>query len=286
MRRIFQSAFIFPQNSKDLQAVVQQIAVFQLLEQFGGNLCPFNCGQVVGVVQVGANEIAHIVLDEPRGHLFHAWRVCAEYRQNVDLEQYAAVVKLLHQAGFVVPVDVALGVRQNGFVAVDLHLENRLVEVAVQVGERALEKQLFVVESEHWLFAHIVHKIVVDVIFGGHIELNINRLASDFGFQRFEFLLHPVGRVVVEAGHKVRGDNQLFVAQLAHPFDEADAVFQRLCPVIDVRNQVRVHIARQSQLAQRHERLRFFAEQTEKCHNEFLCGKDEDFMGDKQTNGL
>lgn len=157
-------------------------------------------------------------------------------------------MEFMHQTSGAVPVSIALRVGQHGFVSVNLHLENGLVEVAVLVGERTFKKQHFVTEGQHRLFVKILHEIVVDVVFGGNIKFDVNVLAGNTLFQHRQRVSDTIGGVVVKTSHEMGRDYQLFISHLAHAFNHEDAVFGRLRAIIDTRNQVRVHVASQPKI--------------------------------------
>ena len=80
-------------------------------------------------MQVCADKVDQALGDKLLGNFLFRFAICAGKAEQVDLKLEAAVVQGLVALGAVVVIRVTLGVRQYGFDAFYLEVEDQLVEV-------------------------------------------------------------------------------------------------------------------------------------------------------------
>src|SRR5690606_10995692 len=107
-----------------LQPRVQQLPAVDQLVQEGLGARGLHRLDVLHTVAVAADQFVPAPVDELFRLLLHPWAISPRQRDEVQLEEHAPVLQLLHFLRVRVPERIALGVRQHGPPALRLHAEN------------------------------------------------------------------------------------------------------------------------------------------------------------------
>lgn len=125
-------------------------------------------------VQVGADILHEVVVDEPFGHVFHFFAVVAGEAQEVDLKVHAVVVECDESVAVVVIVDISLGMGENESVALHFELKEGVVEVPWLLYEGVFDQQVVAGDGRYGAGGYLRQGVVVDAEFGRVAQANID----------------------------------------------------------------------------------------------------------------
>jgi hypothetical protein len=162
------------------------------------------------------------------------------------LQQHAHLVEFLDLVEVLVEVDVAFGVGQYGLVVLRLHQEDGLVKLHGRVDVGSFEQNVAVAEGKQGLFAaQFFHEPLVEVVLGGGFEFNVPALLVDGLLYLDQFLVDDGRRILVKVAHDVGRGRQLAVAHVDQFPDQREGLFHVLGPVVNARQDVRMHVGYQ-----------------------------------------
>ena len=108
----------------DIRAAEISAILKEQIKNFGAEADVSDVGQVLSVVEVGAQVVNHVSLDQPPGGALHGFAVVAGQRQQVELKLAAVVLQALVLLKILGVKTVAFRVGEDGPVSPGAQLEN------------------------------------------------------------------------------------------------------------------------------------------------------------------
>jgi len=189
----------------------------------------------VDVVEIGADKIVEVGIEQLFGHIFRTAAIVAAERHEVELELVATVaqrpvVVLLH-------IHVTLGMGDEGVIAFIPDFEENVVEVDGRTHVGGLDQQMVAAKAEgigvEPLLEGGIHHIL-----GGQME---GERTMILGLELAETPLQ-LGGGIVEVGHDMRSEPHRGVAQLLHIVEQFEAVGHVGGTVVHARKEVAVDV--------------------------------------------
>ena len=125
-------------------------------------------------MQIGSDEVDIIFIDEHFGDLFLLFAVVSGKAEKVDLEEYAVVVEFVVAFAFVVVINVAFGVGENGPESFHDDLKKDLVKVESFLNVRVFHEQIVAMQASDDARFELLDKHFVDAIFGRVVHFDVD----------------------------------------------------------------------------------------------------------------
>ena len=139
---------------------------------------------MLDVVHITAQVINHSVTDKPQGALTRFLAKIAGKRQDVHLESRPSVVQLLVALAAARIIGIALRVRQNCLIALDLHVEQEVIQVHEFLLERVLEQDVVTRHRDQMIGGILLVEILVHPILSAERQLDVK---ADISHRVLEF---------------------------------------------------------------------------------------------------
>ena len=189
----------------------------------------------VDVVEVGADKIVEIGIEQLLGHIFRTTAIVAAERHEIELELVATVaqrpiVVLLH-------IHVTLGMGDEGMVAFVPDFEENVVEVDGRTHIGGLDQQMVAAKAESIGVEPLLEGGIHHIL-GGQME---GERTMILGLELTETPLQ-LGSGIVEVGHDMRSEPHRGVAQLLHIVEQFEAVDHVGGAVVHAREKMAVDV--------------------------------------------
>lgn len=214
-------------------------------------------------MQIGSYEVDIIFIDEHFGNFFLFFAVVSGKAEKVDLEEYAVVVEFVVAFAFVVVINVAFGVGENGPEPFHDDLKKDLVEVESFLYVGVFHEQIVAMQASDDARFELLDKHFVDAIFGRVVHFDVDAGLRQAG-TKFAISLRNDFRGVFKCVlGDVWGDDEFFKAPVHHTFDKFDRTFYGRGAIVNARDDMAMDIGSEKKLFGI---IRFFIEKIKHAH--------------------
>lgn len=214
-------------------------------------------------MQIGSYEVDIIFIDEHFGDFFLLFAVVSGKAEKVDLEEYAVVVEFVVAFAFVVVINVAFGVGENGSESFHDDLKKDLVEVESFLNVGVFHEQIVAMQASDDACFELLDKHFVDTIFGRVVHFDVDAGLRQAG-AKFAICLRDDFRGVFKGVLRdVRGDDKFFKAPIHHTFDKFDRPLYGRGTVVNARDDMAMDVGSEKKLFGI---VRFFIEKIKHAH--------------------
>lgn len=193
-------------------------------------------------MQIGSYEVDIIFIDEHFGNFFLLFAVVSGKAEKVDLEEYAVVVEFVVAFAFVVVINVAFRVGENGPESFHDDLKKDLVEVESFLNVRVFHEQIVAMQASDDARFELLDKHFVDAIFGRVVHFDVDAGLRQAGTKFAIGLRYDFRGVFKGVLRDVRGDDKFFKAPIHHTFDKFDRTLYGRGTVVNARDDMAMDI--------------------------------------------
>lgn len=197
----------------------------------------------MGAVEVAANEVDGVFMQQETRLFFYTRAVAATKRHPVQLKQTAYLAQM-HEGGFVVVVVfVPFGVRQYGRIATGLDAEEHIAQAHGRGRPARFDKQVtLAAKRQHLAFVEGFDKEIVEQVLGGYVDGDGQFFLGNQRPHRVEAFQNGWDIVGIIVAADVGGSNHFTDAPLRKLLQTGQRFVQAGHAIIEVGEQVRVHI--------------------------------------------